>query len=58
MAVAKKTRKGKARENRTKDGRRTRVQTSGKTNSPPDKPNLHKAGPGGGEKRYIIRSQN
>ena len=35
MAVAKRQRKEKARENRTKKGPRTRVRTSGETNSPP-----------------------
>ena len=45
MAVAKKTRKGKARENRTKEGSRTGVRTSGKTNTP-GWPNLHRTGPG------------
>ena len=29
------TKKGKARENRTKEGLRTGVRTSGETNSPP-----------------------
>ena len=43
-----KTRKGKARENRTQEGPRTRVRTSGRTNTP-GWPNLHRAGPGGGE---------
>ena len=35
MAVAKRQRKEKARENRTKEVRRTGVRTSGETNSPP-----------------------
>ena len=35
MAVAKRQRKEKAHENRTKEGLRTRVRTSGKTNSTP-----------------------
>ena len=47
MEVAK--RKGKARENRTKEGLRTGVRTSGRTNSTPGWPNLHRAGPGGGK---------
>ena len=47
--VAAKTRKGKARENRTKEGLRTGVRTSGRTNSTPGWPNLHRAGPGGGK---------
>ena len=33
MVVAKKTRKGKAHENRTKEGQRTGVRTWGKTNN-------------------------
>jgi len=33
------------------------VRTSGKTNSPPGFPNLHRAGSGGGEKTYKKRSQ-
>ena len=37
---------GKARENRTKEGPRTGVRTSGKTNNTPGWPNLHKTGPG------------
>ena len=53
----KKIRKGKAPENRTKEGPRTRVRTSGKTNSSPDLPNLHRAGPGGGGKTYKKRNQ-
>ena len=35
IVVAKRQRKEKASENRTKEGPRTRVRTSGKTNSPP-----------------------
>ena len=34
--VAKRQRKEKAHENRTKQGPRTRVRTSGEANSPPD----------------------
>ena len=41
--------KGKACENRTKEGLRTGVRTSGRTNSTPGWPNLHRAGPGGGK---------
>ena len=37
MVVAKR-KQGKVRENRKKDGPRTRVRTSGKTNSPPGNP--------------------
>ena len=42
------TRKGKARENETKEGPRTRtgVRTSGKTNNTPGWPDLHRTGPG------------
>ena len=36
--VVTKRKKGKVRENRTKEGPRTRVRTSGKTNSPPGNP--------------------
>ena len=35
MAVAKRQRRGKACKNRTKEGLRTGVRNSGKTNSPP-----------------------
>ena len=42
MAVAKRQR----RENRTKEGQRTEVRTSGKTNNTPGWPNLHRTGPG------------
>ena len=35
MAVAKRQRKEKAQENRTKEGPRIGMRTSGKTNSPP-----------------------
>ena len=42
MAVAKRQR----RENRTKEGRRTGVRTSGKINNTPGWPNLHRTGPG------------
>ena len=37
---------GKARENRTKEGPRTGVRTSGETNNTPGQSNLHKIGPG------------
>ena len=40
------TRKGKAHENETKEGPRTGVRTSGKTNNTPGWPNLHRTGPG------------
>ena len=56
MAVAKKTRKGKASKNRTKEGPRTGVRTSGRTNSIPGQPSLHRAGLGE-EKTYKKRSQ-
>ena len=54
MVVAK-TRKGKAHENRTKEGPRTRVRTSGRTNSIPGWPSLHRAGPAGRIKKNIKR---
>ena len=54
MAVAKKTWKGKAHENRTKKGLRTRMGTSGKTNSTPGCPNLHRVGPGR-KKKHVKR---
>ena len=41
-----KDKEGKARGNRTKEGLRTGVRTSGKTNNTPDWPNLHRTGPG------------
>ena len=40
------TRKGKAHENETKEGPRTGVRTSGKTNTTPGWPSLHRTGPG------------
>ena len=46
IAVAKTQRKEKAFENRTKEDLRTRVRTSGETNSPPGQPNVHRAGSG------------
>ena len=55
MVVAKRQRRKKATKNRTKEGLRTVVRTSGKTNSPPGQPNLHRAGPGGGRKKHIKR---
>ena len=58
MAVAKRQRKEKARENRTKEVRRTGVRTSGETNSPPGQPDFHRVGSEGGEKTYKKRSQN
>ena len=50
MAVA------KAHENRTKEGPRTGVRTSGKTNNTPGGPSLHKTGPG--TETYKKRSQS
>ena len=47
MAVAK-NKEDKTHKNRTKEGPRTRVRTSGKTKSPPGHPNLHRAGSRGG----------
>ena len=41
-----KDKEGKARGNRTKEGLRTGVRTSGKTNNTPGWPNLHRTGPG------------
>ena len=52
MAVNK--RQGKALKNRTKEGPRTGVRTSGRANSTPGQPNLHKAVPGEGEKKIYI----
>ena len=45
-----KTRKGKAHRNRAKEGPRTGVRTSSRTNSTPGQPNLHRAGPRGRKK--------
>ena len=44
-----KTKKGKVHKNRTKEGPRTGVRTSGKTSSPPGQPSLQRAGSGQGE---------
>ena len=44
--VVKRQRRGKAHENRTKEGQRTGVRTSGRTNSTPGLANLHRAGLG------------
>ena len=49
MAVAKRQGREKARENRTKEGPRTGVRTSGSTNSTLGSSNLHRAGQGGGK---------
>ena len=57
MVVAKRQRREKACENKTKEGPRTRVRPSGKANSPPGQPNLHRAGSGRGGKTYK-KSQN
>ena len=55
MAVAK--RQGScALKNRTKEGPRTGVRTSGKTNSTPGWPSLYRAGSGGGGQTYKERS--
>ena len=48
--------KGKARENRAKEGPRTGVRTSGKTNSPPGSPDLFRAGSRGRRQMYKRRS--
>ena len=58
MAVAKRPGKEKGRENRTKEGLRIRVRTSGEANSSPVQPNLQRAGSGGGEKASKKGSQN
>ena len=41
---------GKSHENRAKEGLRTRVRTSDRTNSTPGQPNLHRESPRGGKK--------
>ena len=48
-----KDKEGKARGNRTKEGPRTRVRTSGKANNTPGWPNLH--GTGLGRHKHIKR---
>ena len=58
MVVAKRQERGKDHKNRTKEGPRTRVRTSGKTNCTPGWPSLHRAGSGGGETTYKKRSQS
>ena len=50
IVVAKRQRKEKASKNRTREGPRTRVRTSGGTKSPPGQPSLHRAGSGGRER--------
>ena len=45
-----KDKEGENPQKQKKEGPRTRVRTTGKTNSPPGQPNLHRAGSGGGEK--------
>ena len=52
-----KTRKGKACKYRTKEGPRTRVRTSGRTNSASGQPNLHRQAQGEEKKTYKKRSQ-
>ena len=52
----KKKKKEKARENRTKEDLRIGVRTSGKTNSPPGSPSLHRAGSGGEGKKKLSLS--
>ena len=49
MVVAKRQGKEKPVKNRTKEGPRTGVRTSGRTYSTPGQPNLQRAGPGGTE---------
>ena len=57
MAVAKRQRREKPRK---REQRKvwTRVRTSGKTNSPPGWPNLHRAGSRGRGKKHKKRRQN
>ena len=50
IVVAKRQRKEKAHKNRKKECARTRVRTTGETNSSSGWPSLHKAGSGGGQK--------
>ena len=50
IVVAKRQRKEKAHKNRKKECPRTRVRTTGETNSSSGWPSLHKAGSGGGQK--------
>ena len=57
MAVAKSQRKEKACKNGTKENPRTKVRTSGETNSPSGQPNLHRAGSGGGDKHIKRRAK-
>ena len=49
MAVAKRQKKGKAQENKTKEGPRTGVRTLARTNNTPGWPSLHRPRPGGDE---------
>ena len=56
--VAKRQGKEKPVKNRTKEGPRIGVRTSGRTYSTPGQPNLQRAGHGGGGKTYKKRSQN
>ena len=49
MVMAKRQRKEIARENGGKENPRTRVRTSGETNSLPGYTNLHRAASGGGD---------
>ena len=51
IALAKRQRKEKACEHRTKERVRTRVRTSGEAKSPPGQPSLHRAGSEGGGKK-------
>ena len=56
MAVAT-DKEGKARKNESKEGLRTGVKTSGKTNNTPGWPNLHRTGPGRDKHKYRSQSQ-
>ena len=58
MPVAKGQRKEKARKNRTKEGPRTRVRTSGKTNSLLASPVYTGKAQGEGKNTYRKRRQN
>ena len=58
MAVSKRQRKEKARENDTKENLRTKVRTSGEANSPPGQPSFRRAGSGARDTRIKRGSQD
>ena len=58
MAVTKRKRKEKARENGTKENPRTGGRTSCETNRLPGQPNLYRAGSGEGDQTYKKMSQD